>query len=101
MTNVRELPVLSIDPWDWQPLASCRDQSAAVFFHPDGERGTARTIREAKAKAICETCPVLGQCREHALAVREAYGVWGGLTATERKALLRAEERRGVRRLAS
>ena len=35
------------------------------------------------------SCPVLQQCRSHALAVREPYGVWGGLTERERRALLR------------
>ena len=29
---------------------------------------------------------MLEQCRTHALAVREPYGVWGGLTEEERAA---------------
>ena len=37
------------------------------------------------AKEICLACPVLQQCRSHALAVREPYGVWGGLTEDERE----------------
>ena len=32
------------------------------------------------------TCPVLAQCRAHALQVREPYGVWGGMTEDEREA---------------
>lgn len=40
------------------------------------------------AVAWCEACPVREACASYALAARERYGVWGGLTA---------EERRGVR----
>jgi WhiB family redox-sensing transcriptional regulator len=35
---------------------------------------------------------VLRQCREHALAVREPYGVWGGLTEDEREAIYAGEK---------
>lgn len=33
-------------------------------------------------------CPVRAQCAAHALAVREPYGVWGGLTEDEREELM-------------
>jgi WhiB family redox-sensing transcriptional regulator len=33
-------------------------------------------------------CPVVRQCLDHALAVREPYGVWGGLTEDEREELM-------------
>jgi hypothetical protein len=36
----------------------------------------------------CAHCPALEQCRAQALAVREPYGVWGGLTPAEREALV-------------
>lgn len=62
--------------------------STDLFFHPEGERGAARAAREAAAKAICGRCPVLGPCRDHALAAREPYGVWGGLSEAEREDLL-------------
>jgi WhiB family redox-sensing transcriptional regulator len=35
----------------------------------------------------CNQCPVVKQCLEHALKVKEPYGVWGGLTTSERAAL--------------
>jgi len=56
-----------------------------VFFHPEGERGTKRRIRAGAAKEVCFDCPVIEACRSHALAVREPYGVWGGLTEDERE----------------
>jgi WhiB family redox-sensing transcriptional regulator len=55
-----------------------------MFFHPDGERGPSRNNRIARAKAVCASCPVIQQCREHALAVQEPYGIWGGLSEDER-----------------
>ncbi|ALM41091.1 WhiB family transcriptional regulator [Streptomyces sp. FR-008] len=33
-------------------------------------------------------CPVRAECAAHALAVREPYGVWGGLTEDEREELM-------------
>jgi len=68
---------------------ACRGQDPSVFFHPDGERGPAREAREAAAKAICSHCPVRVQCASHSLAVREPYGVWGGLSEDEREAIYR------------
>ena len=40
-----------------------------------------------QAKAICATCPVLRSCQEHALSVREPYGIWGGMSEHEREAV--------------
>jgi WhiB family transcriptional regulator, redox-sensing transcriptional regulator len=89
MMNLTRLPGPNADFWDWQLHAACRGMDSETFFHPDGQRGRARTERERKAKSICQTCPVMDQCREHALSVREPYGVWGGLTEDERLAIYR------------
>lgn len=89
MANLTRLPGPNADHWDWQLHAVCRGMDSEAFFHPEGQRGAARAEREQRAKAICATCPVLQQCREHALAVREPYGVWGGLTEDERTEILR------------
>jgi WhiB family redox-sensing transcriptional regulator len=59
-----------------------------LFFFPDSERGAKRRAREEVAKSYCARCPVLEPCRAHALAVREPYGVWGGLTPAERDTLV-------------
>lgn len=91
MAETSRLPVSSLDVWEWQFAGSCRDQDGRLFFHPEGERGPARIKRADAAKAVCATCPVLEQCRRHALTVREPYGVWGGLTEEEREELYRTE----------
>ncbi|GAF49017.1 putative WhiB family regulatory protein [Rhodococcus wratislaviensis NBRC 100605] len=56
-----------------------------MFVSPDKERGTARSHRESRARPICQHCPVLTQCREHALTTGEPYGIWGGMTEDDRR----------------
>lgn len=73
----------------WELQARCRTRDAALFFGPNRfEPKHERLAREAAAKEICQTCPALDPCREHALRTGEAYGVWGGLGEFERRALL-------------
>lgn len=90
MVEIRRLPRPVAEAWEWQRLGACRGHDSAVFFHPDGERGSSRTRREARAKALCRRCPVRSECAAHALASREPYGVWGGFTEGERLRLLAA-----------
>ncbi|RAG80520.1 WhiB family transcriptional regulator [Streptacidiphilus pinicola] len=75
--------------WAWQDRAACARFGTRLFFHPAGERGESFEERERAAKRVCAACPVLGPCREYALAAREPYGVWGGLSEDERVRLLR------------
>jgi WhiB family redox-sensing transcriptional regulator len=86
MADISRLPGPVADVWDWQLQGTCRTSDPDVFFHPEGERGPARVNRELAAKAVCATCPVIQQCAAHALAVREPYGVWGGMSEEEREA---------------
>jgi WhiB family redox-sensing transcriptional regulator len=88
MTDISRLPGPQSDLWEWQLHGACRGKDTELFFHPEGERGPRRSNREASAKAVCATCPVLLQCRAHALAAREPYGVWGGLSEHEREAII-------------
>lgn len=37
-----------------------------------------------KALAICDSCPVLTECKDYALEW-ELHGIWGGMTERERK----------------
>lgn len=94
MADTRKLPVPVSETYEWQLLGRCRGMDSAFFFHPEGERGLARAGREARAKQVCRECPVLERCRRHALAAQEPYGVWGGLSESEREAILRKRDRR-------
>jgi WhiB family redox-sensing transcriptional regulator len=88
MTDVSHLPGPLLDAWEWQQRGSCRATDTELFFHPDGERGSTRSGREAAAKAVCAGCPVLATCRAHALASREPFGIWGGLSEHDREQIL-------------
>ena len=89
MADVSRLPGPNADLWDWQMHGACGGEDPSLFFHPEGERGPARAAREAAAKAVCASCPVLTECAAHALTVREPYGVWGGMSEDDREAAYR------------
>lgn len=80
----------------WHTEAGCRRDEAGLFFAPSKEPTAARLSREQTAKRVCATCPVLVECREHALLQPEPYGVWGGLTAAERRVVLARRRRAAV-----
>jgi WhiB family redox-sensing transcriptional regulator len=72
--------------WSWQVRGACRTAGPSLFFSPDGERGARKRRRESAAKAICATCDVAEICAAYALAWREPYGTWGGLSEADRQA---------------
>ncbi|CAM5488839.1 Transcriptional regulator WhiB [Streptomyces antimycoticus] len=78
----------------WHSEAVCRRDEAGLFFAPSKEPTAARLSREEAAKRVCARCPVMVECREHALLQPEPYGVWGGLTAAERRVVLARRRRR-------
>lgn len=72
----------------WMEDAACRnDKVADLFFHPENERGSAKYNRDHKAKAVCAKCDVLDKCLDYVLKHNEPYGVWGGLSEDDRKAM--------------
>lgn len=66
---------------DWVLQAACRDADPDALF----VQGSA----QRQAKIICRNCPVVAECLADALDNRVEFGVWGGLTERERRALLR------------
>ncbi len=85
MADIRRLPGPNADLWEWQLQGACRDEDTDLFFHPEGERGPRRAARERAAKDICARCPVIAECSAWALMTREPYGVWGGLSESDRE----------------
>ena len=72
----------------WQLKASCRGPQAEAFFPPaHAERKDEKAQREARAKSICRSCVVRGDCLDYALRINEPHGIWGGLNEVERKQL--------------
>ncbi len=68
----------------WMQDGVCHGRTA-LFFAPHAERPQARVRREARARLVCQTCPVIFECRRYARLHLE-YGVWGGETEEERAA---------------
>ena len=88
MSDLTRLPAPIVEHWEWQRDAACTGLGTERFFHPDGERGQRRANRERAALEVCRRCPVIAACAAHALKVREPYGVWGGLTETDREQII-------------
>ena len=88
MADIARLPGPVLDHWEWQLNAACRGMAITTFYHPWAERDQARKDRIAAAKAICRDCPAINKCRDHALRVREPYGIWGGLSEEDRARIL-------------
>lgn len=63
----------------------CRLHPPTTFFPSDG-------VGVDKARKICFTCPVIDQCREHALENRIEHGVWGGCSERERRRILKSRK---------
>ncbi len=65
----------------WGSRAACRQADPDTLF----VQGAAQN----RAKAVCLGCPVRTECLADALDNRVEFGVWGGMTERERRALLR------------
>ncbi|CAN5171015.1 hypothetical protein BH09ACT8_BH09ACT8_10270 [soil metagenome] len=90
-TQCSRLPAATEDAWNWQLQGKCRGESPEIFF-PDDDARSERRRNENIAKSICRQCPVLQQCRDHALSTPELHGVWGAMTASERARFGRRQE---------
>ncbi|APU44577.1 WhiB family transcriptional regulator [Streptomyces sp. TN58] len=93
---IPRVPARAAEDGPWHAEAVCRRDEAGLFFAPSKEPTAARLSREEAAKRVCARCPVMVACREHALLQPEPYGVWGGLTAAERRVVLARMRRRSA-----
>jgi transposase len=57
-----------------RPMPACNNKDPELFFD---------SARVDRAKAVCATCPVMQECRT--ANWQETHGVFGGMTAEERK----------------
>ena len=77
---------------DWRNSANCKTVDPELFF-PTGEKSGFDLDQIDKAKAVCMGCAVLSQCLEYALETNQEFGIWGGMSATERKNFKRRQRR--------
>ena len=66
---------------NWAAHGACRSVDPDSLFAP----GSAQN----QVKTVCRGCPVRTECLADALDNKMEFGVWGGLTERERRALLR------------
>jgi len=66
---------------NWSEQGLCRTADPDALF----VEGAAQN----RAKALCGGCGVRTECLAYALDQRIEFGVWGGMTERERRALLR------------
>jgi WhiB family transcriptional regulator, redox-sensing transcriptional regulator len=66
---------------EWVSKAKCRSTDPEELF----VSGAA----QRKAAAFCRHCPVIAECGADALDNQIEFGVWGGMTERQRRALLK------------
>ncbi|MFG2775975.1 WhiB family transcriptional regulator [Streptomyces sp. NPDC048350] len=66
----------------WRQNAACRSADPDALFVQGNPH-------QRRATAVCTGCPVRTECLAEALDNRIEFGVWGGMTERERRALLR------------
>ncbi len=66
---------------DWAPRAACGTSNPDDLFVQGAEQN--------RAKTVCQGCVVRTECLADSLDNRIEFGVWGGMTERERRALLK------------
>jgi WhiB family transcriptional regulator, redox-sensing transcriptional regulator len=64
---------------DWAAQAACGGRHDEIFVEGAAQH---------RAKQLCQGCPVRTECLAEALDSRIEWGVWGGMTERERRAVL-------------
>lgn len=79
----------------WRKRSACADPDIDPdIFHSKG-------LETQKAKEVCSRCEVSQKCLNWALETQERFGIYGGMTARERKALLRKRKTATSTRIAA
>ena len=78
---------MSIEVPDWSD-AACSGMDTEQWFPVSGNGGS-------QAKALCwDKCPVRLRCLDWAIQTRQQFGIWGGLSETERAEEVRHRNKR-------
>lgn len=65
---------------DWRDEGLCAQTDPDAFYPDKGQS-------PKQAKKVCAGCPVQALCLAYALTHDERYGIWGGLSERERRAM--------------
>ena len=86
-----EVNEISYSDIDWE-RANCRGVGTDLFFLEE-ELLRHKGLEFSQVRSICFLCPIRQQCLEWAFATREEYGMMGGVSAVERKYIIRKDYR--------
>ena len=76
-----KISAATVERGEWVAQAKCRNGDPDALF--------VRGAEQRKAAMICRHCPVVIECCADALDNEVDFGVWGGLTERQRRAILR------------
>jgi WhiB family redox-sensing transcriptional regulator len=81
--GTRELQILAdVREMDWADWGVCAETDPEAFFP---EKGGSNRL----AKRVCAGCPVAEECLAYAVEHEIDFGVWGGLSARQRRGMWR------------
>ena len=69
----------------WKTQGKCVGFDTEEFFPPKG-------VNIGHLKEFCSGCPVAVECLDYALKHTIEYGVWGGMSVTERQQIKRGHK---------
>lgn len=74
----------------WRGEAVCNElpPEEGAYFFGDADDGTPTHQQHERARLYCYTCPVQVQCLRWCVEFDQQFGVWGGLTESQRKRYL-------------
>jgi WhiB family transcriptional regulator, redox-sensing transcriptional regulator len=75
------------DEMEWQLKGICNYVDPEIFFPNNNNMHVNRL-----PKQICLDCPVIATCRDWGLTKGEHYGVWGGLSYSDRRRIWKKQK---------
>ena len=67
---------------EWQERGLCQQTDPELFFLDKG-------ATDRLAKQVCAACEVKPECLAYALETDQRFGIWGGTSEKERRAIKR------------
>ncbi len=69
----------------WMKQAACLGLDPSLFFSEMDIDGQDTRVNTAGAREVCRSCSVRMECLMSAYENREEFGIWGGVTPSERR----------------
>jgi WhiB family transcriptional regulator, redox-sensing transcriptional regulator len=85
--SIAACPGRTVTSGSWAERSACRTVEPELFF-PVSAKGRSQ-VDAARARMVCQSCPVCAACLDFALVTHQSDGIWGGLTEDERRRLPR------------